>query len=181
MRLNETDVPLVHLRDYATLERVYALDVLTGRHELTRDVEPPNTSGYGMELKARHSARHLFLAAYAVSDKMWLQCNESRYELSDPSIRIRLTRPIPFLRRFVVQRDGQPLLQFTAWARVKELREWPLPGDYLAFLVDVTTNPDEILLNTLRWQAAAAGLSLLNESVQEQLQKRFLALRRGTE
>jgi hypothetical protein len=60
------------------------------------------------------------------------------------------------------------------------MREWPLPGDYLAFLVDVTKDPDEILWNVLRWQAAA-GLSLLNESVQEQLQNRFLALRRGAE
>jgi hypothetical protein len=134
-----------------------------------------------MELKARHSVRHLFLAAYAVSDKMWLQCNESRFDLSDSSIRIRLTRPVPFLRRFVVERAGEPILQFATWARLKEMREWPLPGDYLAFLVDVTKDPDEILWNVLRWQAAAAGLSLLNESVQEQLQNRFLALRRGAE
>lgn len=161
----------VLVRDYANLERVYRLDRADGDHQVVPGADPIRTAGFGLQMRIRGSRQRVsFIAIFSQTDTLWLQIDAQSFNLRDSAIKLRLTSPMPFVRHFTVLQSGSVVAEIRTLARLLELREWPLPGDFLSFLCDTAASEEAILRAMLCWEAASTGLNLGTSSVQDKIE-----------
>jgi RHS repeat-associated protein len=161
----------VLVRDYANLGRVYRLDRAHGDHQVVAGADPIRTAGFGLRMRNRASRQRVsFVAIFSQTDTLWLQIDNQSFNLRDSAIGLKLTSPMPFVRHFTVVKSGSAITEIRTLARLLELREWPLAGDFLRFLCDTTASEEAILRAMLRWDAASTGLNLGTSSVQDKIE-----------
>jgi hypothetical protein len=109
----------LRLHQYDNPAWLYVLQLPSGaferRRTLSRDLGE-NACGFAQERRLGLRRRQpTLLALFQRQDQVWLWLQGRSYRVGDPKLQVNKWNPAPFVRRFVLELEGQAALDFRYW------------------------------------------------------------------